>query len=306
MSTVRRSSRLAAKQETVPLTVRVAKPKVKNIGLEDDQKQIPKLVDYDSDDSERTVSDIVKPTEATKPVVEIKKEIVKDIQAPVSDIKKENTYSMKACNTCKCKMCQAVKMTEYPMSPLEPEVQVKKDDVAPSPNPSVPVPAAKPAVPVTAAKPASIPDYMFYIINNKVVSNECTICKRTTIINTIKNYLKNIENSIGNFKISLIMDLFEYIDKNFDYINTEEFDYKKKLILTIHTKTVSLQKELDDKIKNTHPNYKNDIAMFNNAKKLLQRIHTKCHLYGISHFLTTDPVYKNFLDTYMENYLTKQ
>jgi hypothetical protein len=132
---------------------------------------------------------------------------------------------------------------------------------------------------------------------------ECLICKQTTFINKFKDYLNIIENSIGNFKISLIVELFEFIEKNFDYINTKEFDSNKRFVLVIHTKAVSLQEELDYKIKCTNPQYTNDIAMFNNAKKLLQRIHTKCHLYGMDKFVTADPIYKKFLDTFIDQYV---
>jgi hypothetical protein len=44
-----------------------------------------------------------------------------------------------------------------------------------------------------------------------------------------------------------------------------------------------------------------DVCM--QAIKILQRVHTKCHLYGMGHFATADPIYKKFLDTYIEKFL---
>jgi hypothetical protein len=273
MSAVRRSSRIAAKEVLKSLPTpsgrkevqKEKQPNVKNIDLEEPMKvTVPKLVDYDSDDSQRTISDIVTPVKQVQPVKPV--ELVKPVE-----VKKE----------------QIVK--DIPMPSLEPEVKVEKETVVPE-----------------APKPF---EFAFYIIDNLSVSTsdlkgkECSICKRTKFIYTIKNYLNIIENSIGNFQISLIIEMFEFFDKNFDYMNTREFDFSKRFILVIHSKAVSLKEELDYKIKHTNPQYINDIAMFNNAKKLLERVHTKCHLYGMDKFVTDDPIYKKFLDTFIDQYL---
>ena len=302
MSNVRRSARLAAKKETVPLIIRIAKPKVKNIDLEHVplKVNVPKLVDYDSDDSDRTVSDIVKPI--------TKIQHVKPVEAvePVSDIKKEDP--------CNGKTRQAVKTmftTEYPMSPLKPEVKIKKDTVI-AEDFAFYIIDNNSSVSTTDFEEIDGSKSLAYLVEPSLLTKakrsdqngkECLICKRTKFINTVKNYLNIIENSIDNFKTSLIIEMFEFFDKNFDYMNTKEFDSNKRFVLVIHSKAVSLQEELDHKIKHTNPQYINDITMFNNAKKLLQRVHTKCHLYGMDKFVTDDPIYKKFLATFIDQYV---
>jgi hypothetical protein len=245
-------------------------PKFKTIELEEPmkvtvRKPVAKLVDYDSDDSQRTISDIV--TLPPNPFL-VKTETVKPRNVTV--VKYEDDFTN-------------VIIKDIVEEKTE---QVVKD------------------IPMPSLEPFRAPK----LLDNKPVASdlkdkECLICKQTTFINKFKDYLNIIENSIGNFKISLIVELFEFIEKNFDYINTKEFDSNKRFVLVIHTKAVSLQEELDYKIKCTNPQYTNDIAMFNNAKKLLQRIHTKCHLYGMDKFVTADPIYKKFLDTFIDKYV---
>jgi hypothetical protein len=294
MSTIRRSARLAAKQETVPLTVRVAKPKVKNIDIADqvDLKSMPKLLD-DFDD-ERTVSTPVTPVVQAVPVTPAIPAVPIKPAKPV-EVKKEpkDTYDYKSREALKAKF-----MNEFPNPEVQAvkPVEVKKESIAESPN----------NIDLIFYIFDNIPDLGNSVSTSDLKGKECVICKRTTTINMIKDYLELIDNSIGNFKVSLIMDLFEFIDKNFDYINTEEFDSSKRFVITIHTKTLSMREELNDKIKETNPQYTNDIAMYNRAKELLGRVHTKCHLYGMDKFVTSDPVYKNFLATYMEQFLAKQ
>jgi hypothetical protein len=304
MSPIRRSARLAAKkgnvsstvkQETVPLTVRVTKPKVKNIDIADqvDLKSMPKLLD-DFDD-ERTISTPVTPVVpavATKPAVPA---------VPVKPAKPVEVKKEQSKDTCDYKNREALKktfMNEFPMPEVQAvkPVEVKKESVAEAPN----------NVDLIFYIFDNMPTLSSYVSTSDLKGKECVICKRTTTINMIKDYLELIDNSIGNFKVSLIMDLFEFIDKNFDYINTQEFDPSKKFVITIHTKTLSMREELNDKIKETNPQYTNDIAMYNRAKELLGRVHTKCHLYGMDKFVTSDPVYKKFLATYMEQFLEKQ
>jgi hypothetical protein len=329
MTTVRRSSRLAAKEVPTPSERKEVlkavstlsdrkefqpkeEPTVKKIELKEPikvtvRKPLPKLVDYDSDDSQRTISDIVtlppKPflvkTETVKPrnvtVVKYEDDFTNVI---VKDIVEENTE-------------QIVK--DIPMPSLEPFPVRKPVDNKPAANKSVSTTdfeeidgskslayLVEPSL-LTKAKQNNLKGNSVSTSNLK--ARECLICKRTTFLNKLKDYLNIIENSIGNFQISLIVELFEFIEKNFDYINTKEFDSNKRLIIVIHTKAVSLQEELDYKIKCTNPQYTNDIAMFNNAKKLLQRVHTKCHLYGMDKFVIADPIYKKFLDTFIDQYI---
>jgi hypothetical protein len=260
-------------------------PKVKNIELEEPmkvtvRKPVPKLVDYDSDDSQRTISDIV--TLPAKPIL-VKTETVKP--QIIKDILEEKTETVN----------KPVDFTFY------------MTDNKPSASKSVSTSDLKGKSVSTSdlkGKSVSTSDLKGKSVSTSdIKGKECLICKQTTFINKFKDYLNIIENSIGNFKISLIVELFEFIEKNFDYINTKEFDSNKRFVLVIHTKAVSLQEELDYKIKCTNPQYTNDIAMFNNAKKLLQRIHTKCHLYGMDQFVTADPIYKKFLDTFIDQYV---
>lgn len=258
MTTVRRSSRLAAKEvpkasptpserkevHNAVLTrskskeVHKEEPKIKTIDLEKVSvpKPLPKLVDYDSDDSQRTVSDIV--TLPPKPVL-VKTETVKPQQR--------------------------VKTID--------ESIVKKEPVI-----SVPMYNNKPAV---------------------------TPSKQIIMINSIKSYLEQLENTRDRLaRVKVVIDLFELIDKEFDFISSSEFDAKRKLIPAIHLKSDCLSQELKY-IYNiiVLTNKSNDINMLNLGIYLLNKVHTKCHLYGIHQVLTDDPVYKNFLDTFINKYV---
>jgi hypothetical protein len=286
------------------------KSKIKNIDLEEPMKvtvpkPLPKLVDYDSDDSERTISDIV--TLPAKPVKQVQP--VKPVE-PVKPFEAVKAQTVKVIRSG----------DDFTNVIVKDEVEVKepivKDIPAPTLNPEVSFLFYKNPMPsIPARKPVDLTSYTTTFPARKPVvftssvttsdlkAKECSICKRVTFLNKVKDYLNIIDNSIGNFQISLIVEMFEFIDKNFDYINTKEFDLNKKLVLAIHTKALSLQEELDYKIKCTNPQYTNDIAMFNNAKKLLERVHTKCHLYGMEKFVTDDPIYKKFLDTFINQYV---
>ena len=264
MTTVRRSSRLAAKEvrkevlQAVPTPserkeVHKEEPKVKTIDLEKVSvpKPVPKLVDYDSDDSvdsvdsvdsQRTISDIV--TLPPKPVL-VKTETVKPQQR--------------------------VKTIDESIVKEEPVI-VKKPVIS---------------VPMYNNKPAITPS------------------KQIIMINSIRSYLEQLENTrSGLDRVKVVINLFELIDKEFDFISSSEFDAKRTLLPVIHLKADGLSQEL----KHLYniivlTNKSNDINMLNLGIYLLNKVHTKCHLYGIHHVLTDDPVYKNFLNTFINQYV---
>ena len=253
MTTVRRSSRIAAKEvlKAVPTrSVHKEEPTVKTIDLEKVSvpKPVPKLVDYDSDDSvdsvdsQRTISDIV--TLPPKPVL-VKTETVK----PQQRVKTIDESIVK-----------------------EKPVIVKKPVI------SVPMYNNKPAV---------------------------TPSKQIIMINSIRSYLEQLENTrSGLDRVKVVINLFELIDKEFDFISSSEFDAKRTLLPVIHLKADGLSQELKylyNVIVLT--NKSNDINMLNLGIYLLNKVHTKCHLYGIHQVLTDDPVYKNFLDTFINQYV---
>jgi hypothetical protein len=261
MTTVRRSSRLAAKEVLKALPTRSARkevcketlkevqtlsarkefqpkeePIMKTIDLEKVSvpKPVPKLVDYDSDDSQRTISDIV--TLPAKPFL-VKTETVK----PQQRIKTIDDSSLGA--------------------KAEPVIFKKEAVKAPS--------------------------------------------KQIIMITSIRSYLEQLENTRDRLdRVKVVIGLFELIDKEFDYISSSEFDAKRTLIPVIHLKADGLSHELKylyNIIVLT--NKSNDINMLNFGIYLLNKVHTKCHLYGIHQVLTDDPVYKNFLHTFINQYV---
>lgn len=317
MSTVRRSSRLAAKKSIQTQTKE--QPKIKTIDLEEAPmkvtvpKPIPQLVDYDSDDSERTISDVVtlpakpakpvqavKPVEAVKPVVEVKMEIkkepvVKDIPMPALNPEVSFVYN------------------KNPMPALEPFEEFKQEYV-----PSFVFDKNKVcncALCQLAKK--TVPT----IPTMKPTQCSCGICstvsnKAGTVVGEIKNYLKRVESTVGTFnKIAVTIQLFEYIDKYFEYIHSREFSNytnSSKLLKTIHTKSLTLQDDINRVIAtrtNQGALYINDRSMCEKCLKLLNKVHTKCHLYGslqIDHTnLLEDSIYKKFITAYMDDFISK-
>jgi hypothetical protein len=320
MSNLRRSARLASKQgnvpstikqEGVPLTVKVAKPKVKNIDLGEVtvSKPPPKLVDYDSDDSERTISDIVtlpvkpvqkvqpvQPVEAVKPVESAKKVEVKT--ETVSEIKKEPVVK------------------DIPMPALEPFEEFKQG-----------------YVPSFVFDKNTVHNCALCQLSKKIVPTvptmnnpkpnlcSCGICstvsnKADSIIREIKNYLNRLEAVTGSFgKIAQSIQLFEYIDKNLEYMHSREFcknANSSKLLETIHKKSLTLQDEINGVVKTRSTQgtlYINDRNMCETCLKLLNKVHTKCHLYGLfkidKTFLLEDEIYNKFINTYMNDFLSK-
>lgn len=131
----------------------------------------------------------------------------------------------------------------------------------------------------------------------------CLASIKDNVIQTIQNYLQSISQSRNMFKILLVIEMFEFIDRHFDFMNTEEFHNTKRTILVIHDKTIELERELVQQLEQRGGSNSNDYNVYNKAIKLVQRIHTKCHLYGMDKFVTSDPIYKKFLDTYMEKFL---
>lgn len=252
MTTVRRSSRLAAKEVLKAVSTRSDRKevhkeeaKVKTIDLEKVSvpKPVPKLVDYDSDDSvdsvdsQRTISDIV--TLPPKPVL-VKTETVK----PQQRVKTIDDALLRKADHKKEKLSAKVEPVKAPS-------------------------------------------------------------KQIIMINSIRSYLEQLENTRGGLdRVKVVINLFELIDKEFDFISSSEFDAKRTLLPVIHLKADGLSQEL----KHLYniivlTNKSNDINMLNLGIYLLNKVHTKCHLYGIHHVLTDDPVYKNFLNTFINQYI---
>jgi hypothetical protein len=162
-------------------------------------------------------------------------------------------------------------------------------------------PAAAPATApaVVVSQPATVPAVA--VAPNQPCS--CHPSKKETVVRTIQNYLQSIVLSRDIFKILLVIEMFEFLDRHFDFINSEEFHNSKRFVITVHNKTLELEQELVQQLEVRGGSNSNDYNVYNKAIKLLQRIHTKCHLYGMDKFVTSDPVYKKFLDTYMEKFL---
>jgi hypothetical protein len=157
--------------------------------------------------------------------------------------------------------------------------------------------ATQPAVAVVSQPTAPAP---------AVVVSQPSVClpsKKENVIRTIQNYLQSIMQSRDIFKILMVIEMFEFLDRHFEFINTEEFHNSKRFVLTIHDKTIELERELVQQLELRGGSNSNDYNVYNKAIKLIQRIHTKCHLYGMDKFVTADPIYKKFLDTYMEKFL---
>jgi hypothetical protein len=138
-------------------------------------------------------------------------------------------------------------------------------------------------------------------------SCDCANCKKQLIINTIKLYLSSVESASGSFaKVKIVVDLFEFIDKHFEFINTEEFHVNKRFVITVHDKTIELERDILQQIEyrsrasDSANFWDNDYKFYNKAMILVQRVHTKCHLYGMDKFVLADPIYKNFVSTYMD------
>ena len=163
--------------------------------------------------------------------------------------------------------------------------------------------APEPAVVVAVvSQPAAAPAV---VVNQPVV---CLPSKKENVVQTIKKYLDYILSTRGIVKIRLCIQMFEFIDKHFEFINTVEFQDSKRFVLVLHEKTIQLEQEIDQHLEANGESSCEEYNVYiydvyTQAKKLLQRVHTKCHLYGMDKFVTADPIYKKFLDTYMESFL---
>ena len=156
------------------------------------------------------------------------------------------------------------------------------------------------AAPATAVAPAPAAPAA------PVANSACT--KTMEIVRTIQKFLDYMLNTSGVVKIRLAIQMFEFIDKNFEFMNTVEFQESKRFVLVIHEKTIKLEKEIDQYLNGNDESSCEDYnvylaEVYMTAKKLFQRVHTKCHLYGMDKFVIADPIYKKFLDTYMEKFL---
>ena len=154
-----------------------------------------------------------------------------------------------------------------------------------------------PAAPATAVAPAPA-----------ALANNSACTKTMEIVRTIQKFLDYMLNTSGVVKIRLAIQMFEFIDKNFEFMNTVEFQDSKRFVLVIHEKTIKLEQEIDQYLKGNGESSCEDynvylVEVYMTAKKLFQRVHTKCHLYGMDKFVIADPIYKKFLDTYMEKFL---
>ena len=123
----------------------------------------------------------------------------------------------------------------------------------------------------------------------------CGFCKKDMVVRTIKNYVDSTEYAANNFaKVGIAGKLFEFIDKHFEFINTEEFDTTKRFVRTIHNKTIELERDLKEQMEtrcrppNTEYYWKHEHHVYNNALELVQRVHTKCHFYGIDKLVLAD------------------
>jgi hypothetical protein len=152
---------------------------------------------------------------------------------------------------------------------------------------SQPTAAATAAAAVVATAPATV-----------VATN-----KKEEIVSTIKKYLESMDYARGIGKVKVVIDVYEFIDKNFDFINTVEFHETKRFVLTVHEKAIELERDVSRMLEQDGGSSSKDYDVCMQAIKILQRVHTKCHLYGMGHFATADPIYKKFLDTYIEKFL---
>ena len=148
---------------------------------------------------------------------------------------------------------------------------------------------SQPTVAATVATTAAVP----------VVATN----KKEEIVSTIKKYLDSMEYARGIGKVKVVIDVYEFIDKHFDFINTVEFHETKRFVLTVHDKAIELERDVSRLLEQDGGSSSKDYDVYNKAIKILQRVHTKCHLYGMGHFATADPIYKKFLDTYIEKFL---
>jgi hypothetical protein len=170
--------------------------------------------------------------------------------------------------------------------------------------------AAKANMQAAAAQPVVVVSVTSQPASVHPPSCDCANCKKQLVINTIKNYLSSVESASGSFaKVKIVVDLFEFIDKYFEFINTEEFDTSKRFVLTIHDKTLELERDIlqQIEIRSRAPDranfWDNDYKFYNKAMTLIKRVHTKCHLYGMDKFVLADPIYKKFVNTYMNDFL---
>jgi len=175
---------------------------------------------------------------------------------------------------------------------------------------AVSVATAAAAAPATAAAPAPATAACAAVPATAAtaVPTNSASTKTMEIVRTIQKFLDYMINTRGIVKIRLVIEMFEFIDKNFEFMNTVEFQDSKRFVLVIHDKTIKLVQEIDQYLEadpesscQDYNVYVSDVYM--QAKKLLQRVHTKCHLYGMDKFVIAEPIYKKFLDTYMEKFL---
>lgn len=133
--------------------------------------------------------------------------------------------------------------------------------------------------------------------------------KKEIVVRTIQKYLNSVEQARNVEKVKVLCDMFEFIDKHFEFINTPEFHETKRFVLTVHDKTLELERDLVRQMENrasAQDNayfWKNDYKFYNKAITLVKRVHTKCHLYGMDKFVLVDPIYKEFVDTFMVDFL---
>ncbi len=161
---------------------------------------------------------------------------------------------------------------------------------------------------------------------------QCVNCSRNSaskkIVADIKQYLTNVEEARGRAnKLSNTINLFEYIDQNFEYLHSREFIFfangngtgfangngigGARFLKTVHEKIIELRKEINAILRDITDSsvvYINGylIDLCQKTLRLLDKVHVKSHLYGSLHpemFLLEDPIYKSFVNTYLPTFL---
>ena len=289
----RRSARLAAKKPNV-----VEKPKSKPIvSLPPPLEEV--YSDY-SDNEFPIYPSGVKIKNIEEPKEHIKKEPVETKKEPKEHIKKEPVQ--KLVDTKKEPKEQIKK------EPVEKPVDIKKD----TPNLSF-------GTYLDNGKALSemyehlllqktvdnlFKDFLYtdYIPNGK--SPFTLMYQEQFVKKMLDEYLSLLQNTKDTLRrVQIMIEMFEMINTKFDIITSSKFDNERRLIPIIHQKTISFTQEIKNLFNIIPAQKKNDINMLNSAINILDKVHTKCHLYGIDKSLTDDPIYKNFLSKFIDKYV---
>jgi len=135
--------------------------------------------------------------------------------------------------------------------------------------------------------------------------------KKEMIVMNIHHHLDLSARAVGTFaKVKVCIDLFKFIDEHFEFMNTEAFNTNKRFVLSVYDKTLQLERDIKQEMESRSIlpytekySWSYVYHVYNEALTLLQRVRTKCHLYGMDKFVLSDPIYKKFVDTYMNTFL---